>query len=59
MYANSKQYTLALEQYRAALEIYTNAGLPDDHPSLANTAQWVKWAEKRIAKSTAKDAIKN
>jgi len=51
VYANSNRFEIAVEYYKEALETYRDVGLSKDHPSVVNTLQWIKWAEKKQAKS--------
>ena len=56
VYANTGKFAFALEKYKEALRTYRETGMADDHPSVVNTLQWIKWAQKKVSKSPRKDA---
>ena len=55
VYANTGKFAFALEKYKEALRTYRETGMADDHPSVVNTLQWIKWAQKKVSKSPRKD----
>ena len=57
VYANSGRYSSALEKYKEALRTYQEIGLEDNHPSMINTLQWIKWADKQIGIQLAENKI--
>ena len=56
VFANTGQYAKALEKYKDALRTYRETGMTDDHPSVVNTLQWIRWAQKKLSKSTRRAA---
>ena len=54
VYANTGRYGSALQRYKEALRVYREAGMSDDHPSVVNTLQWIKWAQRKLVKTTKK-----
>ena len=55
VYANTGQYAKSLDKYKEALRTYRETGMTDDHPSVVNTLQWIKWAQKKLNKSTRRN----
>ena len=55
VYANTGKFTLSLEKYKEALRTYRETGMADDHPSIVNTLQWIRWAQKKLSKAPRKD----
>uniref|UniRef100_A0A7S1DD32 Kinesin light chain n=1 Tax=Cyclophora tenuis TaxID=216820 RepID=A0A7S1DD32_CYCTE len=53
VHANTSQYAQALETYKLALRTYRATGMTNDHPSVVNTLQWIKWAQKKLRKSSS------
>ena len=55
VYANTGEYAKAVERYKEALRTYRETGMSDDHPSLVNTLQWIKWGQKKLSKTVKRD----
>jgi tetratricopeptide (TPR) repeat protein len=53
VYANTSQYAKALDHYKEALRTYRETGMSDDHPSVVNTLQWIKWGQKKVQKANS------
>jgi tetratricopeptide (TPR) repeat protein len=54
VFANTENYRSALDRYKEALRTYRETGMTDDHPSIINTLQWIRWAEKKSHKQQSK-----